>query len=176
MNIKGFLVAKATTGIRVFHADGTIDDLGIVSTQRFHVSMRDRFCRFIRRLSAGLLTRGGFAYYTIFTSAGEAAMVDALDAAVATWIDMGTGTGEAAKGDTTVTTWGGSRGSATQTQPAADQWRHVATLASGGTPTITECGLFDNATTGSLWIRSNFAGLPLTAADSIEFTITLEAA
>jgi hypothetical protein len=116
------------------------------------------------------------AYLTIFTSAGEAAAVDALDTAVATWIDMGTGTGEAAKGDTTITTWGGARGSATQSQPAADVWRHVATLAAGGTVAVTEAGLFDNGTTGSLWIRSNFAAINVVSGDSIEFTINLEVA
>lgn len=115
------------------------------------------------------------AYVTMFTSKGEEAVVDALDAAVATWIDAGTGTVEAAKGDTALgTPWGGSRSSATQTQPAADKWRHVATIAFNNTFAITECGLFDASTSGNLYIRANFAAINVVNGDSIEFTIDLE--
>lgn len=111
----------------------------------------------------------------VFTSAGEAAVVDVLDTNVSTWIDMGTGTTAAAKGDTTMqTAWGGSRGSATQSQPAADTWQHVATLAAGGTFAITEAGLFDASTSGNLYVRSTFTAINVVDGDSIEFTISMQ--
>jgi hypothetical protein len=175
MIIHGCLITRATTGIRVFRADGSVEDRGIVADTRPRTNVGEVSRLWLRRILRKLQDRLG-AYLTIFVSTGEAALIDALDANVATWIDMGTGTGEASKGDTGVTTWGGSRGSATQSQPAADKWAHVATLAAGGTVAVTEAGLFDNSTAGALWIRSNFAAVNVVSGDSIEFTITLEAA
>ena len=115
------------------------------------------------------------AYVTMFTSKGEEIVVDTLDTNLATWIDMGTGIAEAVKGDNALgIPNGGARVSATQTQPAADTWRHVATIPSGGVVAITEAGVFDASITGNCLIRSNFAAYNLTASDSIEFTFDLQ--
>ena len=55
------------------------------------------------------------------------------------------------------------------TTTTGDTLRVVGTLTSASTQTITEAGLFDNADT--LYLRGTFAGIPLEAGDSIQFTI-----
>lgn len=50
-----------------------------------------------------------------------------------------------------------------------DTYRVVGTLTSATNQTITEAALLDSA--DSLYIRGVFAGIPLEAGDSIQFTI-----
>lgn len=115
------------------------------------------------------------AYNTIYTQKGEEATVDALDAAVVTYIHMGVGGTDAAKGDTALgSPWAGARVIATQTQPAADKWRHVAQLTADGPLAIIEAGLFDDLTAGLLWIRTNFAVINLVSGNILELTFDLE--
>jgi hypothetical protein len=135
---------------------------------------------FICRLAAALERTWEIlkmAYLTVFTTMGAEAVVDVLDTNVNTWVDSGTGITEAAIGQTAlVTPWGGARVSATQTQPSASVWRHVATTAYNNIFAITEAGLFDALTLGNMYVRGNFAAINVVSGDSIEFTINLTVA
>ena len=119
---------------------------------------------------------------TIYTSAGEAKVVDLIDGTVATVlstanakIGWGTGAGTAAKADTTLFVEASeARVVPTITQPLADKNQWVGTLTADAAKTITNAGLFDAATAGNLVVKGDFTGIVLATGDKIEFTITLE--
>lgn len=121
---------------------------------------------------------------TVYVSAGEAVVADLIDGTSSTHLDStnshiewGTGTTGAAKGDTDVETPGSeARSQATASQPAADTNQWVATITADGTAAITEMGLFDHVSAGTLVIRSVFAAINVEANDSIQFTVTLQQA
>lgn len=115
----------------------------------------------------------------VYTSAGEAYVIDALDAALGTGaaVQSGTGTVAAAKGNTALGTAIGSRvASVTKTQPLPDVLRIVKTIAYTGTYAVTEVGLFADATSGPLIQRHTFDPVNVSDGDSIEFTIEHEQA
>jgi hypothetical protein len=88
--------------------------------------------------------------------------------------DSGTGSTTPAVTDTgLVTPTGNARVVGTQSNPAANQYRTVATLAYTSAATITEWGLFSAATGGTLWDRRTFTGVGVANGDSIQFTYTL---
>lgn len=116
----------------------------------------------------------------IFTDAGEDLVVDILDGTVASpggtgwYVGWGTGAGTAAKGDTTLSTEASeTRVQATMSQPASNQTRAVATITADGTKTITNAGLFNASTSGTLFLHSDFTGVAVDASDSIQFTFTV---
>ena len=119
---------------------------------------------------------------TIYTSAGEAKVVDLIDGTVATVLNAtnakigwGTGAGTAAKADTTLFVEASeARVAATVTQPLADKNQWVGTITSASAQTITNAGLLDAASAGNLVIHGDFTGIALATGDKIEFTITLE--
>lgn len=119
---------------------------------------------------------------TVYTSAGEGGVVDLIDGTGSTHLDAsnayvawGTGTNGAVKGDTTLQTESAeSRVLCTPTQPLADKNQWVGTITSSSSQTITEAGLFDNSTGGTMYIRGDFTGIGVNNGDKIEFTITLE--
>lgn len=119
---------------------------------------------------------------TVYTQAGEEAVVDLIDGSSTTHLDgtnahvaWGTGAGTAAKGDTTLFTEASeARQTAAVSQPSADINQYVATLTADGAKTITEAGLLDAASAGNLIVHGDFAGISLALGDKIEFTISLE--
>ena len=119
---------------------------------------------------------------TIYTSAGEAAVVDLIDGTGSTVlsaanakIGWGTGAGTAAKGDTVLFTEASeARAAAAISQPTADKNQWVATITADAGKTITNAGLFDAATSGNLVVHGDFTGIVLAINDKIEFTISLE--
>ena len=119
---------------------------------------------------------------TIYTSAGEAKVVDLIDGTVATVlsnanakIGWGTGAGTHIKGSTTLFVEASeARVAATVTQPLADKNQWVGTLTADAAKTITNAGLFDAATAGNLVVAGDFTGIALAIGDKIEFTISLE--
>lgn len=115
---------------------------------------------------------------TVYTQTGEELVVDILDGTTAVptyYIAWGTGTNAAVKGDTGLQTPSAeARVSTTNSQPSADINQFVATITSSGAQTITEAGLFNSSTAGTLIVRGDFAGIALGNGDSIQFTITLE--
>ena len=118
------------------------------------------------------------AYNTVLTTVGKYWIVDMLDATTsdqAHHIGWGTGAGDAAIGDTTISTEGAeTRVVGTQTQPAADKNRCVGTLTSAAGGTITNAGLLTLVTVGVLVIHANFASVVLLTGDKIEFTFDLQ--
>lgn len=88
--------------------------------------------------------------------------------------DSGVGTTAEAAGDTGIeTTDGESRATGTQTESAANAYRSVGTISYTTTKAITEHGLFNDATTGTLMDRSVFSAVNVVNGDSIQFTYTL---
>lgn len=119
---------------------------------------------------------------TVFTSAGEAVIVDLVDGTSVTHLDdtngkvaWGTGAGTAAKGDTTLFTEASeTRVAVSTSQSAADTHQWTATITADGTKTITNAGLLDAAAAGNLIVKGDFTGIPLVLNDAIAFTITLQ--
>lgn len=119
---------------------------------------------------------------TIYTSAGEAKVVDLVDGVSAVVLNAtnakigwGTGAGTAAKTDTTLFTEASeARVVPTISQPTADKNQWVGTLTADAAKTITNAGLFDAATAGNLIIHGDFAGIALALGDKIEITCSLE--
>lgn len=114
----------------------------------------------------------------IYTDVGEAFETDLFDGTISVpanyYVGWGTGAGTAAKTDTTLFTEASeSRVAATMSQSDASTTQAVGTLTADGTKTITNAGLFDASTSGNLIVKGDFTGIPLTAGDKIEFTITL---
>lgn len=66
-----------------------------------------------------------------------------------------------------------TRPTGTQSQPAANQLRSVATVSFTNTYAVTEHGLMSAASAGTLWDRSKFAALNVVSGDSIQFTYTV---
>jgi hypothetical protein len=100
------------------------------------------------------------------------------------WTAWGTGAGTAGATDTTLFTEdsGGSpayariAGTSTQqtTTTTNDTYRVVGEITSNGTKTITNAGLFDAVTTGNLFAKADFTGIPLLVNDSIQFTFNIQ--
>lgn len=115
---------------------------------------------------------------TIVTTVGKAWMIDKLDETLsvnADFVAWGTGAGTAAVGDTTLFTEASeARVQGTQSQPAADTKRVVATLTADAAKTITNVGLFTALSGGTLVVKKDFTGVPLALGEKIEFTIDLQ--
>jgi len=119
---------------------------------------------------------------TIYTDAGEAAIVDLIDGVGSTVLSAanakvawGTGAGTAVKADTILFTEASeARVAAAISQPTADKNQWVGTITADAGKTITNAGLFDAATVGNLVIHGDFTGIVLATNDKIEFTISLE--
>ena len=121
---------------------------------------------------------------TVYTSAGEAKIVNIIDGTATSPTDLGTGNnfvawgtgaGTAAKGDTTLFTESAeSRVGGVVSQPSADINQWVATITSAGGQTITNAGLFDASSSGQLIVHGDFSNIVLATGDKIEFTISLE--
>ncbi len=121
-----------------------------------------------RDLGSGLVTTAGVNYGAA-DMAGGASDISALN-----WHGSGTGAVAAAIGDTALGTAAGpARVSGTQSNPTANVYRSVATLAYTTTLAITEWGLFSAVTTGTMWDRRVFAAINVVSGDSIQFTYDL---
>lgn len=110
----------------------------------------------------------------VFVTTGEEFTVDQLDAFGTYFGAWGTGAGTTVKGDTTLFTEASeSRVATADTQPTASTFQWLYTITADGTKTITNAGVFDAATTGTLIVKGDFTGVPLNASDKIEFTVQL---
>ena len=92
------------------------------------------------------------------------------------WVAWGTGAGTTAKTDTTLFTEAAeARTSGTMSQVTTtvtnDTYQVVGTITTLSNQTITNAGLFDASVAGNLFLKGDFAGLPLSTGDSIQFTI-----
>jgi len=122
---------------------------------------------------------------TVFPDAGAAFMVDLLDpgngqAKLANiYVGWGTGAGTAAETDTTLFTEAAeARVAVTHSQvtttTTGDTYQGVGTITSASGQTITNAGLFDASTSGTMLLKGDFTGIVLANGDKIEFTCQLQ--
>jgi hypothetical protein len=71
------------------------------------------------------------------------------------------------------TTDGESRATGTQTESSATAYQSVGTISYTTTKAITEHGLFNATTAGTLMDRTVFSAINVVSGDSIQFTYTL---
>ena len=103
-------------------------------------------------------------------------IIDRLEgtgAAAPDYLGIGTGSTAANVADTTLETEVESRVQGTITQPTAVQYRVTGTLAITGTRAITEAGLLNASTSGTLAARRVFSAINLTSGDSLQLQWTL---
>lgn len=114
----------------------------------------------------------------VLTYAGLAVLTDALDGL--SWkIGWGTGTGTAARSDTTLSIEASeTRVAATLARETISQTNDTlvasGTLTADGNKTITNAGVLTAAAPGgTLVLHSDFTGIPLTTGQAIAFTFKL---
>ena len=88
--------------------------------------------------------------------------------------DSGVGTTAENITDTAMeTTDGESRATGSQTESAANAYRSVGTISYTSTKAITEHGLFNDVSAGTLMDRTVFSAVNVISGDSIQFTYTV---
>jgi hypothetical protein len=140
------MLATSQLEIKVLRKDGTLEDYGVVSRR-------------------------------VITTTGVGFIVDAHQNLVelenVNFHAMGTGAVAEAVGDTALGAEVETRTSGTQSEPAANQYRSVATIAATAGRVITEHGILTASSVGVLFDRSVFAAINLANGDSIQFTYTV---
>ena len=118
---------------------------------------------------------------TLLVNTGKAIVTNYLNGGAATqpkYVAWGTGAGTTAATDTTLFTETGSRVAGTTSQQTTsttnDTFQVVGTLTAGGSLTITNAGTFDASSSGNLFVKGDFTGVPLNSGDSIQFTIKVQ--
>ena len=144
----GVLTMYGTVSATLFKADGTVIELGAIGKR-------------------------------VVTNSGVAFLVDDWDADTLNISDMNfhdSGIGVVAENatDTDLGTAAGptTRATGTKSQPSANVIRSIGTIAYTGTLAITEHGLFNTASRGTvnLWDRTVFTAINVVSGDSIQFT------
>lgn len=114
---------------------------------------------------------------TLLVNTGKAIVTNYLNGGAATqpkYVAWGTGAGTTAATDTTLFTEVLPRVSGTTSQVTTsttnDTYQVVGTQTAGTSETITNAGLFDASTSGNLFVKGDFTGVPLNSGDSIQFT------
>lgn len=130
---------------RVLRADGSIEDLGVISRR--------------------LVTNSGVGYLVD-------ALMNLVEPENLNFHASGTGTTAEAVGDSALVTEAATRVSGTQSKPASNQYRTIGTIPYTGALAITEHGIFSASTAGTLLDRSVFAVINVSNGDSIQFTYT----
>jgi hypothetical protein len=118
---------------------------------------------------------------TLLVNTGKAVVTNYLNGGAATqpkYVAWGTGAGTTSATDTTLFSETGTRVSGTTTQQTTsttnDTFQVVGTLTAGGSLTITNAGTFDASTSGNLFVKGDFTGVPLNSGDSIQFTVKVQ--
>lgn len=120
----------------------------------------------------------------LVTTAGIAGVAGRINGsgspAAFTYIALGTGTNAAAAGDTTlqteITTYGGARANSTVSLVTTDTTNDTAqllntfTFTAGASFAITESGVLNAASVGTLLARQVFAAINVTNGDSLQVT------
>lgn len=125
------------------------------------------------RVNYGLLSS------RVVTTAFVNYMVDQLQTETSTWGDFkyhDSGVGATAENvtDTAMqTTDGESRVTGSQTEGAANVYVSVGTISYTTTKAITEHGLFNDASAGTLLDRSVFSAINVVNGDSVQYTYSL---
>jgi len=117
---------------------------------------------------------------TLLVNTGRAIITNRLNGGGTTpqYVGWGTGAGTTGATDTTLFTEVLPRVSGTVSQVTTsstnDTFQVVATQTAGTSETITNAGLFDAATSGNLFVKGDFTGIPLNTSDSIQFTFKVQ--
>ena len=118
---------------------------------------------------------------TLLVNTGKAIVTNYLNGGAATqpkYVAWGTGAGTTAATDTTLFTEVTPRVTGTTSQVTTsttnDTFQVVGTQTAGTTETITNAGLFDASTSGNLFVKGDFTGVPLNTGDSIQFTFKVQ--
>ena len=118
---------------------------------------------------------------TLLVNTGKAIVTNYLNGGAATqpkYVAWGTGAGTTAATDTTLFTETGTRTAGTTSQQTTsttnDTFQVVGTLTAGGSLTITNAGTFDASSSGNLFVKGDFTGVPLNSGDSIQFTVKVQ--
>jgi len=118
---------------------------------------------------------------TLLVNTGKAIVTNYLNGGAATqpkYVAWGTGAGTTSASDTTLFTEVTPRVSGTTSQVTTsttnDTFQVVGTQAAATTETITNAGLFDASTSGNLFVKGDFTGVPLNSGDSIQFTFKVQ--
>jgi len=118
---------------------------------------------------------------TLLVNTGKAIITNYLNGGAATqpkYIGWGTGAGTTSASDTTLFTEVLPRVSGTTSQVTTsttnDTYQVVGTQTAGTSETITNAGLFDASTSGNLFVKGDFSGIPLNNGDSIQFTFKVQ--
>ncbi len=177
---------------KLIHADGSVEDLGVIARDSapsrsfvwlvylvyalagyglFHL-LGSSWQWLASLWVVGIVTTAGVNYMASdFASGGVTPTISGFK-----FHASGVGTTAAAVTDTAIQTDptpAPARVSGTASNPTANQYRSVATVAYTGTNAITEWGLFSASTAGTLWDRRVFAAINVVSGDSIQFTYTL---
>lgn len=117
---------------------------------------------------------------TVFTNAGKAIVTNKLKAAGTepNYVAWGTGAGVSAAADTTLFIEASEArvagtSSRVTTTVTNDTYQVVGTLTADGAKTITNAGLFDAATVGNLFMKTDFTGVALALGESIQLTLSV---
>jgi len=127
----------------------------------------------------GEVMRFGTVCYRVVTTAWVDFVTDQLQTETSVfgdfkYHDSGVGTTDPAITDTAIeTTDGESRATGTQTETAHNVYTSVGTISYTTSKAITEHGLFNDASAGTLLDRSEFAAINVVSGDSIQFTYSL---
>lgn len=129
--------------------------------------------------ATGEVIRFGLLDYRLVTTAFVDFITDQLQTETSTfgdfkYHDAGVGTTDPAIGDTAIeTTDGESRATGTQTETSHNVYASVGTISYTTSKAVTEHGLFNDPTAGTLMDRSEFAAINVVSGDSIQFTYSL---
>jgi hypothetical protein len=121
----------------------------------------------------------GVLGYRVVTTAFVNFVVDQLQTETSVfgdfkYHDAGVGTTAENAADTAIeTTDGESRATGTQTESAANAYRSVGTISYTSTKAVTEHGLFNDSSAGTLMDRTVFSAVNVVSGDSVQFTYTL---
>jgi|GEM_PF-2468958 len=118
----------------------------------------------------------------IYTDTVRNLIVTALNGAAIgpfKYLGWGTGAGTSAHGDTTLFTESTearvqTTNSYQTTSVTNDTLKMVGTLTAAAAKTITNMGVLDAASNGNLFVKADFAGVPLNPNDSIQATFTFQ--
>jgi hypothetical protein len=200
MELSSYINYKAELGATLIRKDGSRQEFGIVSATSHKVkdfskrlgklfrSLAQRFGLVVAiallsinvhngnmhplamPVAMGLVTTAGVNYMASdFASGGVTPTISGNK-----FHDSGTGTTAAAIGDTALQTGtGNARVSGAATNPSANIYQSVATLAYTTGAAITEWGIFSASTVGTLWDHRVFSAINVLNGDSIAFTYKL---
>jgi len=144
---EGRLVFHSSLSARVFRRDGRVEDLGVISRKKVTTAYVNKLVDMLQGTNPAEVAN--FKYH-----------------------DSGTGTNAENKTDTALQTpTGVAREVGSQTEGASGNvYKTVATITYDGSYAVTEHGLFDASTVGTLMDRSVFSAISVGNGDKIEFT------